>query len=167
MIARFESKGCARGTIALVALALLSLSSCGNAVEYYSDGVRRAEGPLVFRSEKRIPASSEREDGTWTWWYPNGERRESGTHAEGHRTGEWTQWYPNGQRRSRGERVWSEALHASPREGMWTYWHENGEILSRGVFVNGAREGHWDFSREDGSLDPEYSGEYHLDQRLD
>lgn len=146
---------------------VLALASCGNEVEYYKNGARRAEGALAFRSENSSPAAGERERGSWTWWYPNGERRESGTYANGRRSGEWTQWYPNGQRRSRGERVFDPATHASPRAGLWTFWHENGEILSRGLFVRGMREGHWDFSREDGSLDAERSGEYHLDQRID
>ncbi len=194
MKSRRETRGDARGRFALVVLSCscaLGLSSCGDEVEYYQDGARRAEGRLAFSSERRIPGADERELGTWTWWYPNGERRESGTYTDGKRSGEWTQWYPNGQRRSRGSREFDAVTHSSPREGTWTFWHEtgviiargpyvkglregpwtfwydNGDVASFGPFVKGRREGHWEFSREDRSLDTERTGEYHLDQRID
>jgi hypothetical protein len=159
----------ARGWPVLVALSFtcLPLASCGSGTAYYQDGALRSEGRLAFRVERPLSSSEGREDGTWTYWYPNGERRESGAYVDGRRAGEWTQWYPNGQRRSRGERAWDAASSASPRTGLWTYWHENGEVLARGLYVKGLREGHWDYSREDGSIDAEMTGEYHLDQRLD
>lgn len=150
-----------------LALSWLLLASCHRTVEFHADGKRRAEGTLVFRSEHLTPAEGTREDGAWTWWYPNGERRESGSHVKGRREGEWTQWYQNGQRRSRGSRRYDETTQSSPREGLWTFWHENGEVLARGLFVSGRREGHWDYSREDGSIDAERTGEYHHDERVD
>lgn len=170
MRSRPETRSDARGRSALVALSftgVLALASCHREIESWPDGARRAEGRLAFQSEHTTASAEGREDGTWTYWYPNGERRESGTYVDGRRTGEWTQWYPNGQRRSRGGRAWDQALHASPRTGMWTYWHENGEILARGVYVKGLREGHWDYSRVDGSIDAENTGEYHQNQRID
>ena len=150
-----------------LALVSLALAACGPEMEFYADGARRAEGRVAFSKSAHARVDGEREVGPWLWWYPNGERREAGTVENGKRVGEWTQWYPNGQRRSRGVRVYDARTHASPRDGVWTFWHENGSILARGVYTLGQREGHWDYSREDGSLDAEKTGEYHDDQRLD
>ena len=135
------------------------LSSCNQRTLYFEDGSRRSSG-----SASR---TSGLEEGTWSTWYPNGERRESGEFRAGQRVGIWTQWYPDGQRRSRGERVWQPAHHASPRSGSWTFWHVNGEVLAHGVYRDGQREGHWDYSLEDGTLDGDHTGEYHDDRKLD
>jgi len=155
------------GRIVGLVLTSLTLTACGPEVEFYTDGVRRAEGRVVADASSHARFDGEREVGPWQWWFPNGERRESGSFKDGHRTGEWTQWYPNGQRRSRGTRVFDSATNSSPRDGLWTFWHENGEIRARGIYVLGQREGHWDVSREDGSIDAAESGEYHDDHKLE
>jgi len=158
----------AGASIALLALVLvLVLSGCEPDARYYADGVRRTEGRISFRHDGRSPAAAVRETGPWTWWYPNGERREQGTLEHGRRIGVWIQWYPNAQRRSQGVRAWNAALRASPREGLWTFWHENGEVLARGVFRAGRREGHWDYSLGDGTLDGDRTGEYCDDRPVD
>jgi hypothetical protein len=144
------------------ALTVLTLTACGPHIEYYGDGLRRADGDIADAT-----SAAERETGPWTWWYPNGEPREQGTLDNGRRIGTWTQWYPNGQLRSRGERAFDAAARASPRTGAWTFWHENGEIHATGIFVGGRREGHWDYTLDDGSLDGDRTGEYHDDRRID
>ena len=151
----------ARSLFCGTALAL-AISGCKPDVEYWSDGVRRAQGRVAGSS----PDVLARETGPWTWWYPNGDRREQGTLENGRRTGTWTQWYPNGQRRSQGLRAWDDASRASVREGVWTFWHENGERSAVGVYRAGRREGYWDFTLDDGSLDGDRTGEYHHDQRI-
>lgn len=148
------------GLAVLAACALTALQGCARDAEYYPDGVRRAQGRVQGDD------AGEREDGAWTWWYPSGERRESGTLDHGRRVGEWTQWYPNAQRRSQGLRVYDPATRSSPREGSWTFWYENGFVLGCGLYHAGRREGHWDYSLDDGSLDGDRTGEYHDDQRL-
>ncbi|MBK7645536.1 MAG: hypothetical protein IPJ19_21300 [Planctomycetes bacterium] len=133
--------------------------SCTKRVQgRWGDGELRFEG-RVSRLD------GERED-LWTWWFPNGERREQGRLEHGQRAGKWRQWYANGQRRSEGEREPSADGRASPREGFWQFWFENGEQSAKGVFIHGLREGHWDFYLTSGKLDGEHSGEYHLDQRI-
>jgi antitoxin component YwqK of YwqJK toxin-antitoxin module len=153
--------------LVLVVLIAIAASGCGGDVEYWPDGVRRAQGRIAFHTEGRAEARVERETGPWTWWFQNGERREAGTLEHGRRTGTWTQWYPNGQRRSQGLRVWDEESRASVREGVWTFWHENGERSAAGVYETGRREGHWDYTLDDGSLDGDRTGEYHDDQRIE
>lgn len=105
--------------------------------------------------------------GTWRWFHPNGELRERGTYEDGHRAGVWTQWWSNGQRRSQGLRAWNPGTRTSEREGPWTFWHQNGTVAGRGVYRCGRREGHWEASIDDGSLDGDASGEFHDGERIE
>lgn len=166
MIQERETIRRTRTALALVVSCVCGFG-CGREVEYYASGVRRAEGRTAFQREGHDVARHERETGPWTWWYPNGERREQGTLEHGAKVGLWTQWYPNGQIRARGERAFDAATHSSPREGLWTLWHENGERLGRGIYRHGKREGHWDYMLEDGAIDSLRTGEYHDDELLD
>jgi hypothetical protein len=152
--------------VVLPVVIALASAGCAPDVSYWSDGVRRSQGRIALARAGGAPSAPARETGPWTWWFPNGERREQGTIAGGRRVGTWTQWYPNGQRRSRGVRAWDEASRASVREGLWTFWHENGERSAVGVYIAGRREGHWDYTLDDGSLDGDRTGEYHHDQRV-
>lgn len=134
--------------------------ACSRGVErYYADGVCRAAGREAWISRA--------ETGEWTYWYPSGEPRESGRLSEGTRIGTWTQWWPNGQLRSRGERRFDARARGSVRVGPWTTWHANGVRESAGAYARGEREGHWDFTLDDGSLDGDRTGEYHRDAKID
>jgi hypothetical protein len=137
------------------------VSACTREVTLVTrDGVLRAHG-----ARSRFTGL---ETGAWTFWYPSGEPREEGAYDDdGHRTGTWTQRYPSGQQRSRGERLWNPSTLRSEREGAWFFWHASGMEASRGVYRAGLREGRWEFTNEDGSLDGVQSGEYHADQKLD
>jgi antitoxin component YwqK of YwqJK toxin-antitoxin module len=139
-------------------LVLAAFSSCGTRSQYYKNGVKRCEGNASW---------SGKPDGVWTYWYPNGERAESGTYRDGLRVDTWTTWYPNGQKRAEGARAPDATEESSPREGLWTEWYENGERAARGVYRAGKRAGHWDVSHDDGGLDGDRTGEYHDDARID
>lgn len=140
-------------------LAALACAACSHEVErFYPDGVLRSSGSVY--GAQQLP------DGLWKTWYPGGEPREEGRYERGRRVGVWTQWWPNGQRRSRGTRAFDEALQASPREGAWTFWHANGVRAAQGVYHKGLREGRWDVSLEDGTLDGDRSGEFHADAKI-
>lgn len=142
---------------AALALGALLAAGCAPTVRAWPDGVRRSEGRL---------SRDGREHGLWTYWYPNGALRERGRYERGLRVGTWEQWYATGIRRSVGPRTWDPHAAASVREGLWTFWHENGEREARGVFRRGAREGRWDYQRDDGGFDAARSGEYHEDVLL-
>lgn len=148
----------ARALLACCALAIAAACT-RDATLYGEDGLKRASGSRSIVTG--------REEGRWRSWFPSGERREEGSFDDGRRTGVWTQWYPSGQRRERGARRWNVATHASEREGAWTFWHANGVEAARGVYVRGAREGRWEYTNHDGSLDGDRSGEYHADVKLD
>lgn len=134
----------------LVACGLLA--ACGSAGDtYFAQGSRRSEGALVRGGV---------ENGPWVYRYPDGQIRERGTWAFGHKRGTWTQWYPAGQKHSEGAREWSADLRASPREGPWTFWYSNGELRARGTYDAGLAEGPWLWWDHLGQLDSRRSGTY-------
>jgi antitoxin component YwqK of YwqJK toxin-antitoxin module len=144
----------------ILALAVASAAACARDATLYSqDGVVRARG-----CRDRLDGD---ERGAWIYRFPSGELREEGTYDDGHRVGTWTQRYPSGQKRSSGERRWDPALGASVREGPWTFWHDNGFVSAQGLYRGGLREGRWEFTNRDGSLDGAASGEYHAGVKLD
>lgn len=142
----------------LVAIAMLG-AACSREAVYYSSGLKRLEGQRTWFGKTEV--------GDWTFWYPNGDLREKGSYVRGQRTGEWVQWYPSGQRLSQGARRWSAASGGSERAGLWTFWFENGERRAKGCYRAGLREGHWDYTNEDGGLDGLRTGEYHEDAKID
>jgi antitoxin component YwqK of YwqJK toxin-antitoxin module len=134
-------------------------SACARQSLHYSDGTLRAEG--------RISWPDRREQGYWSYCYPNGAVREQGRFEDGHRVGVWEQWFPNGALRTRGLRRYHPEIGSSEREGLWRQWHENGMIAATGSYRAGKREGHWDFTHPDGGLDGDRTGEYHEDVKID
>lgn len=145
-------------TCAPCALVLL-LGACARTAARVSDGVVRAEGE---RSRW-----SGREQGEWTWWHASGEIAERGRFEDGREIGLWMQWYPSGQIRSRGERAWNPLTRRSERQGAWVLWHPSGAEAARGAYVDGRREGRWEYTNEDGTFDGDESGEYHRDVKVD
>lgn len=134
------------------------LSACGAAGDtYFAEGSRRTEGDLIRGGV---------EHGSWTYRYVDGQVRERGTWAFGHKQGIWTQWYATGQKHSEGLREWSTELQASPREGPWTFWYSNGELRARGTFRSGLAEGAWLWWDHLGALDSRRSGEYAGGERI-
>lgn len=141
-------------------LLLSGLAACQRAeVRHWPTGAPRSEG--------RRARLSGLEEGLWTYYYPNGQRREEGRYEAGRRVGRWREWHSNGAPRAEGERHWLASSGASPRDGLWVLWYEEGSTEGRGVYRAGLREGHWDYFRHDGSLDHERTGEYHDDQLLE
>lgn len=137
----------------------LVLGACTKHVERRWPGDTPRHEGLVSRLD------GERE-GLWTFWFPSGALREQGRYSGGLRVGRWKQWHANGEPRSEGPRTPDLARRESPRSGYWRFWFENGELEAQGVFVDGLREGHWDYHLTDGQLDGDRTGEYHLDQLL-
>lgn len=141
----------------LLAALGLYLAGCGRrTVAVWPNGVLRLEGGGTFGAEQ----------GRWTFRYRDGQVREQGRYEGGRRVGHWVQWFPNGQRASEGERGWSEASGASERQGPWLHWHENGTLRARGSYVDGRREGAWEFWTSQGAPDPALSGLYRDGTRI-
>lgn len=131
---------------------LLACAGCGSSGDtYFARGSQRSAGAYAFDGT---------EDGAWSYRYPDGQLRERGSWDQGKRVGTWTQWYPSGQRHSTGERRWDAAFRGSPREGPWTFWYANGELRARGSFTDGRAAGEWRWWNHLGELDARRSGVY-------
>lgn len=144
-----------RSTALALALAGTLGACAGEARAAWPNGVARFEG-------QGKPGA---EEGAWVYWYDTGSRREAGSYAGGLRVGVWTEWYRNGQRASEGRRVPRADGSGSDREGPWRFWHGIGQLSAEGEYRAGERQGTWSYWKEDGTLDPERSGEYTGDER--
>ncbi len=143
-----------------LAAAVCLLAGCGRRVtRYYPNGVKQCEGRTAWNSPV--------EQGTWIYWYDNGQVRERGAYDRGRRRGLWTQWYPNGQKRAEGLRAHDTDTGGALREGPWTFWWPEGQLRARGEFTGGRRQGEWRLWHPEGSYDVERSGTYDAGERRD
>jgi antitoxin component YwqK of YwqJK toxin-antitoxin module len=122
-------------------------------VEYYSPGVKKAEGMYLFAKE--VTKSSydfwngevvtsvvgkegvNQRHGQWTWWYKDGGKQLQGEFDQDQPVGVHVWWYPNGQKQAEGE--FEEGLET----GKWVWWHTNGQKMTEGEFIAGAQNGRW------------------------
>jgi len=79
------------------------------------------------------------ENGKWTEWYENGQKKEEAEYLNGKQNGKWTGWYENGQIGYEGEYLNGKI------NGKWTFWYEDGWIESEGEFLNGKRNNKWTY----------------------
>lgn len=107
--------------------------------------------------------------GPYMAWYDNGNRKESGSYAEGKLDGLWTEWFEDGvthrsgfYKAGRKHGSWttygltgnteSKGDFLNGREvGIWTFYHETGNRSAEGTFVNGIKDGKWRTWEDDGT----------------
>jgi len=92
-----------------------------------------------------------KENGKWTYWYDNGQKRKETEYINGKQNGKWTFWYQNGEKYSEGEYVNGE------ENCKWTIWYKNGQKKKEGEYVNGEKNGKWTIWHENGQIE---EGEY-------
>ena len=80
---------------------------------FYPDGGKKMEGS--FKNDLR--------DGTWSYWYSNGNLWSRGNYEKGNEKGIKTVWHENGQKYYEG---YSDN---GVRKGIWKYWDETGKII--------------------------------------
>jgi hypothetical protein len=66
--------------------------------------------------------------GTFTWWFPTGQKSLEGIYVDGKQDGEWSWWHENGQRSIRGY------FTAGNPSGKWTWWNREGKVAQSGDF---------------------------------
>jgi len=76
-------------------------------------------------------------EGTWRFWYRNGQKCFEGTFRAGKPEGTAVGWFANGQK-SR-----EVTYRAGEAQGLWVYWHENGQKREEGNYEANKREGKW------------------------
>lgn len=130
-------------TRAVIAALLFAMAvpSCGRVERAWPDGTRRFEGQLTLSGER---------DGEWTFYYPDGSRRESGRYEDGLRVGIWRQWHMDGELASEGARVPDPASGTSPRDGLWLLHYPDGSLRAKGMYRAGEKVGYWEYYDEDG-----------------
>jgi antitoxin component YwqK of YwqJK toxin-antitoxin module len=96
------------------------------AINYNSDGVKTAEGP-VNASEKR--------EGLWTAWYPDGGIRSKGNYLNGYQNGEWEFYAQNGKTEQIGN------FRSGVMEGEWRWFGKNSALLRSEIYARGLRNG--------------------------
>ena len=129
--------------------------------------VRPINGP---RSERHVTDELGRRQGSWKYYYPNGEIREEINYVnnlmEGHNTkyfqggkmqieanylggrkdGEYKRYFLSGQVAVEGEYVYGQ------RDGKWTDYYEDGQTKSEREYKKGIRDGSWKSYDRKGNL---------------
>ena len=74
------------------------------------------------------------------WFYPikgvkKGTLKTQGTYADGDKTGTWTTWFPDGQKESEG------VYKGRDKDGAWSTWFPDGKLASRGTYQSDQKTG--------------------------
>jgi hypothetical protein len=91
----------------------------------YVDGSGKKQGPWEIYADSILSAKGnykdDKQDGLWTYWYPNGMLKAEGHYILGSKNGMWVEWYPD------GEMMW---------KGEWKNGHRNIEYSGAKIEVN-------------------------------
>lgn len=109
-------------------------------VLFYDDGKLRAEGK--YKNGKKIAY--------WKYYYPEGNIEEEGTYDNlGRADGDW-KWYFN-----TGQVLREMSFSGGKEDGMMIEYSEDGKIIAKGEYIDGNRQGKWNYSygdhREEGN----------------
>jgi antitoxin component YwqK of YwqJK toxin-antitoxin module len=150
------------------------ISTLANAqlqTDYHSNGKKKSEGAFVAStstSSKVVMASdgssrpdpSQEKIGKWSYWYDSGKMSAEEYYTAGTTSGIWKTWYPNGVQSSEINYTNQTAVfyHQNGKKqseggmlanrvfnGQWTAWHENGQKIYTGTYLNGKKEGVWNW----------------------
>ena len=76
-----------------------------------------------------------------------------GSFLDGKPDGMWTYWFPNGQKKEEGNPVSSDSTSlAFLNDGIWTFWHANGQMKETGTYINGEKDGPWTEWHDNGQV---------------
>jgi len=108
----------------IVLLTLLALAvACGVSTRAQSDewkpGVPKRAGRVV----------GEKQQGTWTYWYPTGAKHAEGGFRDDKQDGEWIWWHPDGTVQQQGAYA-----QGGLRVGMWRFLHPDGSPQATGAY---------------------------------
>jgi peroxiredoxin len=130
----------------LLVAACLILSSCGERLvrEEWKPGVAKRSGTLVFGKQ----------EGTWSYWYDNGQKQAEGSWYHDYQDGQWSWWYASGQLRQEGQyhgKDLAPTRHSSAeRIGHWRHFYESGQLYCEGDYAADRQTGGWTYFTADG-----------------
>ena len=93
-------------------------------------------------------------DGTWVWYYENGQLSYKGNFNNGKRDGAWFWYWGNGQVSSK------DNYKNGKKEGDWVSYYENGQLRHKGNYKNGVKDGTWVWYYEDGTVFKPWTGTF-------
>jgi antitoxin component YwqK of YwqJK toxin-antitoxin module len=125
-------------------------------VEFIGDIVTKkfTEGEIVsgniyqIHDELKIPVGkvvNGKIQGTWTEWYPNGNKKFEWNYLDGKRNGTWIYSFEN------GKIGLDENYREGKKEGVWKKYYQSGQIKEQYTFSNNIKDGIVELWREDGS----------------
>lgn len=111
----------------------------------YESGARHYEGEVV----------SGLEQGSWTFWWENGQLQQKGFFRDGKLDSTWEYFTEEGVRYRSG------TFRSNLQDGLWQDYHPNGQVSATGSYRLGRQHGPWTYYYEDGSVSQR--GHYTLD----
>ena len=112
-------------------------------VRFHWNGVIESLGSLNKDGE---------EEGFYTSWYRNEQKKSEGTWKDGKFIGLMTRWYENGEKEREGNLKGKNELGYPKEDGLWIYWYENGQKNFEETWKDGKQVGKWTSYNEDGSI---------------
>jgi antitoxin component YwqK of YwqJK toxin-antitoxin module len=98
-----------------------------------------------LRSEEVADFAEKVRTGTWTWYFPSGQKQLEGRYVENQPDGTFTWWFENGQKERQGNYA------EGKQQGKWSWWYEGGAKRVEGFYAAGESQGVWQYWREDGT----------------
>ncbi len=92
------------------------------------------------------PTGADLKHGTWTEWYPSGNKKTEGQYDHGVAIGRFAWWYDNGQKQAEVD------YQNGVLGGTWITWHPNGLKESQAEYRNGELVERWMHWNADGKL---------------
>lgn len=99
--------------------------------------------------ERNYPAPKDNYDGSWEFYYKNGEIQAIGNYIYGKLNGDFKSYYKNGQVKSEGH------YKNNKRKGFWRFYYENGQIKKKGNYRYGKLRGLFQSYYQNGQLKSE------------
>jgi antitoxin component YwqK of YwqJK toxin-antitoxin module len=137
---------------------------------FYENGTKSMEGTINGRSK----------EGEWKIYYESGELKESGLYSNNERSGLWKTYFEDGAVRGEIEytddhgrfteyyhsgKVLAEGPKAGVRNvGRWRFFAEDGTLQSEGDYVNGKKNGKWEYKYPSGKISA--SGTFENDEAV-
>ncbi len=137
------------------------------AKEYDETGILIGEGSMDENDKRQ---------GTWKYYYETGEIKAKGDFKDNLKTGEWIFYYEDGKIEQRGKYnkdkpsgLWTwyysngnkwreENLIKGVEEGSLTEYNKDGAVILKGEYVDGEREGVWNYDNGDDKEEGSYQG---------
>jgi len=113
----------------LIITVLMLIVGCSKPID---DETLIEEGGLKYH-----PETMELYSGDVFKYYLGGKTEYEGSYKDGKQDGKWTSWYEN--RQKKGEEIYKDGK----QEGLLTGWHKNGQKEREGTYKNGKEDGLW------------------------